>query len=242
MNNFQQQYKSEAEALVWASNLIAEKGYVTSHGGNLSYKVDENIVLITPTKVSKKDIVFDDIVFIDVEGNTLFASPGRKPTGETPFHLHIFNKRADFNAILHAHPPKITGLAISHSNLLARPLLPEPVIEVGPVLPVEYKVPLSQELADAFDKVLDLSNAYLMLNHGILLGSVEGIERCVEFLEMLEATAESVKIAADLGNVVEIPEEELKKLDEVIKARSLPMPGAPGVNKSLVELYKHSME
>jgi L-fuculose-phosphate aldolase len=155
-----------------------------------------------------------------------------------PFHLHILEKRPDFNALLHAHPPVITGLAIAHSDLLQRPLLPEPIIEIGPVLNVPYAEPLSQDLADAFDVVLPRSNAFLMLNHGILLGSRDGIGRTVEFLEMLETAAQSAVTAATLGKIVEIPEEGLRKLENVMKTRNLPIPGLPGVNKSLVDLYK----
>ena len=55
---------------------------------------------------------------------------------------------------------------------------------------------------------------------------------------MLEATAQSAVSAATLGNIVEIPEAGIKKLDNVMKIRNLPMPGLKGVNKSLVDLYK----
>lgn len=237
MNQLQIKYQSEIEEIVKASNLIAQKGYVTSQGGNLSYKVDENVILITPTKVAKGDITPKDIVMIDFDGNVLCAAHGRRPTGETPFHLHILKKRPDFNALVHAHPAQITALAIAHSELLSRPLLPEPIIEVGPVLSVDYKEPLSQELADAFDPVIDKSNAFLMKNHGILLGSYEGINRAVELLDMIEATALSTIGALTIGNIVEVPKNEIEKLDNVIKTRNLPMPGLPGVNKSLIDLY-----
>jgi L-fuculose-phosphate aldolase len=238
MHELQKRFESEINAISQASNYIAKQQYVTSHGGNLSCRVDKDIVLITPTKVPKKDIQFKDIVLVNMDGETIYASQGRKPTGEMPFHLHVFNKRPDFNALVHAHPPIITGLAIAHSDLLEKPLLPEPIIEIGPVLPVPYKEPLSQELANAFDQVLEKSNAYLMLNHGITLGSIDGIGRAVEFLEMLEMTARSATIASSLGEVVELTDQEILDLENVMRTRNLPMPGAPGVVKNLIELYR----
>ena len=238
MHELQKRFESEIKAITQASNYIAEQQYVTSHGGNLSYRVEKDIVLITPTKVPKKDIRFDDIVMINMDGETIYAKTGRKPTGEMSFHLHVFNKRPDFNALVHAHPPIITGLAIAHSDLLEKPLLPEPVIEIGPVLPVPYKEPLSRELANAFDRVLEKSNAYLMLNHGITLGSRDGIGRAVEFLEMLEVTARSATIASSLGELVELTEQEIMDLENVMRTRNLPMPGAPGEVSSLLELYR----
>ncbi len=115
--------------------------------------------------------------------------------------------------------------------------MPEPVIEVGPVLSTTYAVPLSQELADAFDKVVLLSNAFLMENHGVLVGSYESMERAVELLEMIEATADSISTALMVGKIHEISKEELLRLEDVMKTRNLPLPGLPGVNHSLLDIY-----
>jgi hypothetical protein len=54
---------------------------------------------------------------------------------------------------------------------------------------------------------------------------------------MMEAAALSILTASMLGNLNEISEEGIRKLDTVLKTRNLPLPGAPGINKSLVDLY-----
>lgn len=162
----------------------------------------------------------------------------RKPNGEAPFHIHVLQKRPDFKAPVHAHPPKITGFSIANNDLLSKPLLPEPIIEVGPVLSMPYSETFSQELADAFDKVVILSNAFLMENHGVLTGSYESMERAVELLEMIEATADSISTALMVGEIHEISKEELIRLENVMKTRNLPLPGLPGKNQSLLDIYK----
>ena len=238
MNELQKKFEKEIDELARASNRIASLGYVTSHGGNVSYRAAENVIVITPTKVPKADVKFDDVCLIDLKGNILFASEGRKPTGEWPFHVDILNKRTDLNALIHAHPPYLTGLAIAHDDTLSKPLLPEPVTEVGPVLHVPYAEPLSQELADAFDPLLYKTNAWLMLNHGVLIGSYEGIWRGTELLELIEATAQSVAIAATVGEIKTLSREEVKKLDNVNLKRNLPFPGGPkGGAKSLTDVF-----
>src|SRR5690554_5252187 len=185
MHELQQQYTNEISELALASVRLAELGYVTSHGGNLSYRVGENIILITPTKVAKRKVTFDDVCIIDMEGNVLYAKEGRKPTGETPFHLRIFSQRPDVTGIVHAHPPVMTGFAIANTDLLAKPTLPEPIIEVGPMLTVPYEEPLTDALAEAFDDKLPYANAFLMKNHGAIVVSSEGVERALEFFEMM---------------------------------------------------------
>ena len=237
MHPLQKKYKSQIEEFVAATIKLGQSGFVTSQGGNLSFRVDEDIVLITPTKVPKIKITFDDVCIITMGGEVLYAAEGRKPTGETPMHLNILNKRPDAKGVIHAHPPYITGFAIARSDILSRPLLPEPIIEVGPVLSAAYAEPITDELADAFDPVILKTNAWLMENHGITMCNNEGVGRAFELLEMIEALAQSVTVALACGNIVEIPREEVIKLEKTIKTRGLPMPGLPGHNAGLEELY-----
>ena len=56
MNDFQKKYAAQIEELVAAANRLAELGFVTSQGGNLSLRADENVILITPTKVAKAEV------------------------------------------------------------------------------------------------------------------------------------------------------------------------------------------
>ena len=237
MNDLQKKYEREINELVAASVRLGEIGYVTSHGGNLSFRADNDTVLITPTKVPKRVLSFDDIVILDFSGTVLFAGNGRNPTGETPIHLNILHRRPDLKGLVHAHPPILTGFSLLNEEWLNAPLLPEPIIELGPVLYVPYAEPLSPELAAAFNDTITRSNAFLMRNHGVMLGSTEGPWRALELLEMLEAMAHSVFVAASLGRINRIPFSEVDKLERTIKTRNLPMPGAPGVIKKLSEAY-----
>lgn len=237
MDAVQKKYREQIEDLVDASCRLGELGYVTSHGGNLSYKVESNVVLITPTKVVKRGMTFDDIVVVKSDGSVLFASPSRKPTGETPMHLRLYEKRPDINALVHAHPPVLTGFSMTDCDVLNRPLLPEPTIEVGPVISVDYAEPISEALAEKFDAVVEKTNAWLMKNHGVTICSSEGIARALALLEMTESLAKSAMTALVVGKINEIPREEVEKLENTINTRNLPRPGDPRVVKTLTDLY-----
>ena len=235
--NLREKYKAQIQEMVAVCNELAALRFVCSQGGNISWRVEDDIILITPTKVAKATVKCDDIVIIDPCGNVLSAENGRQPTGETPSHLNILTKRQDFKSLIHAHPPVLTAFAITRNKLLERPILPEVVIEVGPVLSVEYKEPISQELAEAFDSVIEKSNAFLMENHGVLIGSCHSVKQTLELLEITEALAVSVQKAAVLGKVCELTRQDVLNLDNTLKSRNLPIPGAKGKNKSLVDLY-----
>lgn len=238
MHSLQSQYAAQAQELAAVSNRVAALGYVTSHGGNLSARVAEDIVLITPTKVPKREIIKDDICFVNMRGETLFAPEGRRATSESPFHLRVFEKRPDLKGIVHAHPPVLTGFAIAGGDLLTRPFLPEPVIEVGPMVMVPYAQPGSDALAMAFDDALPRSNGFLMQNHGVLMTNCEGVSRALDLLEMMECAAQSILVAQSLGNLKTLTAKDVKDLEDVMTARGLPMPGALGFHKTLGEAFQ----
>lgn len=238
MNELQKKYESQICELATTANRLAELGYVTSQGGNLSLRADENVVLITPTKHAKADVRPEDICIIDMEGKVLYAMEGRKPTGEWPFHVRIMRNRPDVKGIIHAHPPILTGFAIAGGDIMQRGYLPEPATEVGPMMMVPYAVPLSDELAENFDAVIHKSNGFLMENHGAVMVSPEGLKRCLEMMEMMEAQGKSLVVAKIMGNMKSLSKERINELDAgVIKVRDLPMPGLPGEVKELSDIF-----
>ena len=238
MNELQRKYQSQIEELAAAARRLAELGFVTSQGGNLSLRADENVFLITPTKVAKADVRFEDICAIDMTGRVLHAKEGRNPTGEWPFHLRIMQKRPDVKGIIHAHPPILTGFAIAGGDAMQRAYLPEPVTEVGPMMMVPYAVPLSDRLAENFDAVIHKSNGFLMENHGAVMVSPEGLKRCLEMMEMMEAQGKSMIVAKLMGNLKALGKDSINELDAgVIKVRNLPMPGLPGEVKQLSDIF-----
>jgi L-fuculose-phosphate aldolase len=236
MKDIQVKFEKQIDEMVKACRRCAEMGFVQSQGGNLSQRVEGGLVLITPTMKSKGDIEFDDICVVTAGGKTLYAPDGGKPTGELPFHLRILAKRPDINAIVHAHPPVLTGFAINGGDWLKRPYLPEPVLEVGPMVLVPYAEPLSEELAQAFDAVIDSSNGFLMQNHGALMCSTVSALRAQDLLEMMEAQAKSLLVAIILGGARVLPREDVGNLDRTLKARGLKLPCSPGEACGLVEL------
>ncbi len=238
MHELQQKYQAEIQELADVSAKLGHLGYVASHGGNLSAKMGDGTILITPTRVPKEEMTFEDIVIVDIDGNTLFAAKGRKPTGETPMHTHIYRLRPDLKSLIHAHPPILTGFSLTDSRILRRPILPEPVIELGPILSIPYAEVVSMDLAKEFESVVPFSNAWLMKNHGITIGSADAPRRTLGLLRMAEDMADSIRTAMIVtGKVNEIPREEVAKLERVMLKRGLPFPGNPEIVNSLSSLY-----
>ncbi len=234
--SYLEEYPKEVRDFLTVCKRLADRMYVTSQGGNLSCKLEDNLILISPTCVCKSEIAEMDVVFIDMEGKTVEGT--RKPTGEVPMYLNFYRDRPDVKSVIHCHPPYVNTFAVLKGiNWLMRPVFPETAAEVGPVPLVPYGEPLTQRLADNFAPFVKKYNAFLMENHGLTILSSAGICRTMQLVEILEVSAVSILRALAVGEVKELSREDVRNLENTMRKRDLPMIGAPGVNKSLVELY-----
>lgn len=235
--SYLKQYSAEVEKLLKACHKLAAKDYVTGYGGNLAWKLEPNLVLITPTMMNKGDIREQDLVFINLKGDTVEGT--RRPTGEKYMYLKFFEERQDIVSVLHCHAPNVGAFAIMDGpQYLMRPYYPELTHEVGPVPLVPYAEPITPQLAEMFTPFLQKYNTFLMEKHGLVCMSPDSIEWTMMNVELLEMSAYSILRAIQSGHKLkEMTFQEVKDLDNVVAKRSSPMFGAPGVNKSLTDLY-----
>ena len=76
--------------------------------GNISLRHGEGL-LITPTSTPYEAMQPEQIVFMGLDGS---HDPAQRPSSEWRFHLDILKARPEVNAVVHAHPPYSTILAI----------------------------------------------------------------------------------------------------------------------------------
>ena len=231
-----QQYVTQVDEFVAVCHKLAQNRYVTSSGGNLAWRLEPDLLLITPTKVYKGEIGPADLVFIDLQGNVIAGE--RHPTGETPMYLKFFNLRSDVVSVIHCHAPSVCALAISKGkNWLMSPIYPETTIEVGPVPLVPYAEPITEKLAENFVPFLPRYNSFLMESHGLVTMSRTSIKETLYLVDLLEMSAKSILLALQIGKIKKLSRTAVKDLGNTMRTRALPLFGAPGVNKSLEELY-----
>ena len=231
-----EKYAEQIRTFVGVCHQLAAEKYVTGYGGNMAWKLEDDVILITPTQMNKGDIGESDLVFLRKDGSTIEGN--RRPTGETPMYLNFFRERPDIQSVVHCHPPYTNAFAITKGkNWLMRPLFPETITEVGPVPVVPYGEPLTQRLADAFLPYLQKYNAFLMENHGLVIMSRLDIKWTMMNTELLEMTSLHILQALQLGDIKEISRQDVRDMDSVVTGRNLPFMGAEGVYSSLEEVY-----
>ena len=104
-----------AKAIVEIGRRMWTKGWVAANDGNISIRLGETEVLITPTGASKGFLNAEDLVLIDLAGRAL-GGRGR-PSSESLLHLSIYRDRPDVRGICHAHPVFATAYAVAGQAL-----------------------------------------------------------------------------------------------------------------------------
>jgi L-fuculose-phosphate aldolase len=100
--------KKRRQSIIDACREMNRLGINQGTSGNISLRHGDGM-LITPTSVPYDAMRSEQIVFM-----TLDSAPeaGQRPSSEWRFHRDILKARPEVNAVVHAHPPYSTILAI----------------------------------------------------------------------------------------------------------------------------------
>lgn len=184
-------------------HLLYDRHLTVSAGGNMSVRLGEDEILITPSGVNKGLICGDDLVKMDMDGNVI---SGGKPSIEHKFHIGIYKENPETNAVIHCHPLYCLALAVKGEDIKSC-LTPEGVLLLDQVPTVRYETPGSQELVDAVMEYAD-APAMLMAKHGAITQG-RTLEEAFNRMEELEFQAHLQILA---GDAAELPVEEVVKL------------------------------
>ncbi|KUO92839.1 MAG: fuculose phosphate aldolase [Vulcanisaeta sp. CIS_19] len=134
-------------------------------GGNVSARLGDDEILITPTSTPKVLIKPQSIVKIRLDGTVI---SGGKPSSEWRMHVGIYRVRSDVKFVLHTHPPNI--LALTQAGLKVDLSLSEAISYIGEVAEVPYLKPGSAELAEAVSRAMSREGvtAVILKNHGLV--------------------------------------------------------------------------
>jgi L-fuculose-phosphate aldolase len=197
--------------IVEVGRRVYQRGYVASNDGNISARLDDKRVVITPTGVSKGFMAPEDLIVVDMDGKVISGT--KKPSSEMLLHLSVYKHRPDVMSACHAHPPYATGFAVAGIPL-DRCILPEVVIALGGVPVVEYGTPGTPEFYEPVMKMIDKYDAFLLANHGALTIGKD-VVNAYHKMETLEHFAHIAFVAQQLGHVNVLNTEQVRKLKDL---------------------------
>lgn len=196
--------------IIRVMKVLYDRGLVSALGGNVSARnPGAKEFWITPSGVFKGNLQPDDLVKLDLEGNVLEGF--LRPSVEWPFHAIIYKKRPDVNAVIHAHNPVATGLALAGIDI--KPITIESVLTLRKVPIVPFAYPGTDELAELVGKHIEGVRALILQNHGVIAVGYNLVEAeaVVETLEEVALT-QFVAIVASGGKELPLIPEESREL------------------------------
>ena len=211
-------------AIVRVCKRLYERGLIAGTEGNVSVRLSDDRVLVTPAGVAKADLVADDLVELRLDGRPVRSN--QHPSTEIAVHLRVYARRADVRAVVHAHPPTATGFAVAGESFVER-VLPEVIFTLGAVALVPYATPGTAALADRFEPFLGEHDAFLMANHGATTVGPT-LAAAHQRMESLEHAARILLTARLLGRVNALSGDEVRAL-VAMRERAGPRPylGSP---------------
>ncbi len=199
------------ETIVRYGRVLYERCFIAGTDGNISVRLDDHSLLITPTNMCKGNMQPGDLVVVDMQGKRLEGE--RSVSSEVAMHLLIYGMRPDVRAIVHAHPPTATGFAAA-GIALDQPLVSEIVLTLGEVPLAPYGCPGTPELCNRMRPFISGHNAILMANHGVVAYAGD-IERAFMNMETVEHLAKITLVTRALGQHNALTEAQVAQLTAI---------------------------
>lgn len=144
------------------------------------------------------EVVVDDIVLIDFDGNRLAGSAA--VPREYPLHTEVMRVREDVNSVVHCHPPYSIALAATGRPLYAFSNGAGPFAAGVPRYAKPVGLVQTGELGAEVAKCLGNARSLFLVGHGVLaVGS--GVPTAVTTTVLLERACRLQLLAAAAGGV-----------------------------------------
>ena len=184
------------EEIVDIGRRMYQKNYVAANDGNISRRVARDVILVTPSGVSKGFMKAEQLVKMNLDG-TVLQSGGLNPSSEVKMHLRLYRENHDIMGVTHAHPPVCTSFAVAGIGL-DKAIYSEAVVNLGVIPCVPYEPPGSQGLPDSVAPYCRDYNGVLLANHGALSWGTSLIEAFFR----LESMEHYAMILMYTGNII----------------------------------------
>lgn len=202
--------KDKRNLIVQSGKRLVDQKLVQGTWGNISIRLTENTMLLTPSGMDYGRMKADDLVVMDI--NTMEYEGNNKPSSEKDLHAAIYRKRRDINGVIHSHPEYCSSVASARAEVPV--MSPEMESLVGGTIRIaKYALPSTKGLAESSMKVMDGRNGCIMSNHGVIAFGKD-LEQAFEVINIMEKSAKKFieETVKKLAKVDEYSEDIMIKL------------------------------
>ena len=190
MNNADPILERKFADAIRAAKSLFDRGKTSGSSANLSF-LHEGNVYITASGSCFGFLTREDFAIVAPDGTIL---NGKKPSKELPLHLGYYEKDPNIQAVIHTHGPYAVLWSCRRFDGVGD-VIPKytPYLEmkVGKIGLIPYHPPGSQALFDAFRERRASGDAFLLKNHGAIVGG----KTVTDAFYGIEELEESARIA-----------------------------------------------
>lgn len=154
------------DAIVETGRSIFDRGLTPGATGNISVRLSDGSMLMTPTNASMGSLDPARLSHLDPVGTLL---SGDKPTKEAFLHTCMYCARSDDHAVVHLHSTHAVAVSMLEGlnpDDLLPPLTAYYVMRVGRLPLIPYFAPGDKALAEAVGQKASKHHTVLLANHG----------------------------------------------------------------------------
>lgn len=192
------------EAVLAAAKRMLAEGLVEGTSGNISGRLPDGLVCLSPSSVPYDTMTLDDLVVVDLDGTVVEGH--RSPTSEKDLHLAALRRYPELGAVIHTHAVYATMFALAHEPIPA--VIEEVVVYLGGEVPCcRYEGTGSVELGEEVAARLADRGAALVANHGLVTCGPTP-EKALHNAALAERTAKIVWGTRAMGGTIHpLPEQ-----------------------------------
>jgi L-fuculose-phosphate aldolase len=195
------------EQVLAAAKELLEKGLVEGTSGNISARMENGNVALTPSSLDYRDMKLEDIVIVNPEGETVQGE--RAPTSEKYLHMACLTAYEDIAVVIHSHAVYATMFAVAQQDIPS--CIDEFTVYLGgDVRCTEYASSGSPELGEQTVKALEDRGAALIANHGMVAVATD-MHKAMHITALVERSAKIIWGAKQLGAIHPLPEKINKR-------------------------------
>ena len=192
-----------------ACRSLHNQGLLAAADGNVSVRLENGRIAITPRGVPKASLRVEDFAMLELDGTILQGDP----SSERLMHLAVYRNAPEAMAVVHAHPVTAIAWSLAHPEAKELPSdsLPEVILAAGRIPLVPMAMPGTESMGGNLTPFLPAHRLMILARQGGLAWG-GSIREAAGGIERLEQVAKILLAAEAFGGAKPLAESEIASL------------------------------
>lgn len=201
-----------SEEIIQVARQLHAKNMLAAADGNISCRLNEQEILITPAGKAKACLQADEMAIITLDNQIVKGNP----SSERLMHLSVYQQCPKARCIIHAHPPRAIAWTIARpeSTELPGECFSELILSLGRIPIAPFARPGTEAMGESLKPFLPEYRVIVLARHGALTWA-EDLQEALNGMERLEHSAEILLYACSFGGITALPASEVAILREM---------------------------